>query len=176
MSHNIIELILYYYAAPSSMDVHNSNIIIIVVVSVVALFTLSLMIIVCICLSCKYNWSLKALSDDKTGPGDAQSSESTQPGPVYETVMECTIVDLDMIENVAYAPIHTLKKNTNTIWLNNVISIWRHPIVVYRYFVTVFLNHLSHHMTWSQSNYSFCCWFIILLIARVDKSWLWDCN
>ena len=36
-----------------------------------------------------------------------------QPDPEYETVMDCTtaIVDLEMTENVAYAPVHTRKTN-----------------------------------------------------------------
>jgi hypothetical protein len=56
--------------------------------------------------------------DGKTGPDDTQSSQppKVQPGPEYETVMECTTVtvDLEMIENVAYAPVHARKKNKNT--------------------------------------------------------------
>ena len=40
--------------------------------------------------------------------GDVLSSQPTQP--IYETAMGCAIVDLEMSENVAYAPIHSLKK------------------------------------------------------------------
>lgn len=43
-----------------------------------------------------------------------ESSQPSQPGPVYEAVMGCTTVDLEMIENVAYVPVHTLNKNINT--------------------------------------------------------------
>ena len=92
------------------MDSYSVIIITSVVISVVVLFTLSLVIIVCTCLCCKHKWSSKASPDDKTG--DGQSSQPTQPVPVYETVMESTTVDLEMTENVAYAPIHTLSRKT----------------------------------------------------------------
>ena len=97
------------------MDVLNNNriiiIIVIVVVSVAVLFTFILVIIVSLYLCYKYKLSSKTSPDGKTVP---QSSQSMQPGPVYETVMESTTVDLEMTENVAYAPVRTLKKNTNT--------------------------------------------------------------
>ena len=41
--------------------------------------------------------------DEETEP---ESSQITQPGPVYETVMECNIsihLELEITENVAYA-------------------------------------------------------------------------
>ena len=45
----------------------------------------------------------------------SQPAPQVQPGPEYEIVMDCTtaIVDLEMTENVAYAPVHTLKKSIN---------------------------------------------------------------
>ena len=81
-----------------------------VVISVVVIFIISLVIIVCICLCCKQKWSSKASPDGKTV--DTQSNQPTQPVPVYETVMESATVDLEMTENVAYAPIHTLSRKT----------------------------------------------------------------
>ena len=81
-----------------------------VVISAVVLFTISLVIIVCTCLCCKYKRSSRASPDGKTV--DTQLSQPTQPVPVYETVMESTTVDLEMTENVAYAPIHTLSRKT----------------------------------------------------------------
>jgi hypothetical protein len=67
----------------------------------------------------KHKRSSKTSLDGKTRSEDTQSSQPTpqvQPGPEYETVMECTTVtvDLEMTENVAYAPVHTLKKNKTT--------------------------------------------------------------
>ena len=71
------------------------------------------MIIVCICLCYKYKRSSKASPDGKTGRGDTQSRQAQPAGPEYETVMDCTAatVDLEMTENVAYAPVHTRKTN-----------------------------------------------------------------
>ena len=90
-----------------------------VAVPIMVLFILGLVIILCICLCYKYKpMSSKASLDVKTQPGDdthLQSSQPTQPqpGPVYETIMECsTTVDLEMTENVAYAPIHTSTRKT----------------------------------------------------------------
>ena len=77
---------------------------------------LTLVTIVCICLCYKHKWSSKASPDGKTGRrGDTQPRQA-QPDPEYETVMDCTAatVDLEMIENVAYAPVHTHKTNKNT--------------------------------------------------------------
>ena len=108
------------YAALSSILIITIS----VVVPIVVLFILGLVIIVCTCLCYKYKplvLSSKVSLDRKTQPpaGNThlQSSQPTQPqpSPVYETVMECnnTTVDLEMTENVAYAPIHTRKKNVN---------------------------------------------------------------
>ena len=92
-----------------------------VVVPIVVLSILGLVIIVCSCLCHKYKpLSSKASPDGKTRPGDThvESSQPIQPlpGPVYETITECnttpTTVDLEMTENVAYAPIHTLSRQT----------------------------------------------------------------
>ena len=92
------------------MENYTVTIIITVVISVAVLFTIILVIIVCTCLCCKYKRSSKASLDGKTV--DTQSNQPTQPVPVYETVMESTTVDLEMTENVAYAPIHTLSRKT----------------------------------------------------------------
>ena len=86
---------------------------------VLLLLVLTLVAIVCICLYYKHKRSSKASPDGKTGRDDTQSSQpasQVQPGPEYETVMDCTtaIVDPEMTENVAYAPVHTLKKSKNT--------------------------------------------------------------
>ena len=86
------------------------TIIITVVISVIVLFIIILVIIVCTCLCCKYKRSSKATPDGKTV--DIQSSQPTQPMPVYETVMESATVDLEITENVAYAPVHTLSRKT----------------------------------------------------------------
>ena len=57
-----------------------------------------------ICLCYKYKpRSSRTSPDEETEP---ESSQITQPGPVYETVMECnTSIDLELeiTENVAYA-------------------------------------------------------------------------
>ena len=105
------------YAAPTSILIITIS----VVVPIVVLSILSLVITLCICLCHKYKpLSSKASPDGKTRPGDThvESSQPTQPlpGPVYETITECnttpTTVDLEMTENVAYAPIHTLSRQT----------------------------------------------------------------
>ena len=73
----------------------------------------TLVTIVCICLCNKHKWSSKASLDGKTGHrGDTQPRQAL-PGPEYEIVMDCTAatVDLEMTENVAYAPVHTRKTN-----------------------------------------------------------------
>ena len=89
---------------PYSLVSYAVTIIITVIISVAVLFTIILVIIVCICLHYKYKQS----SQD----GKIVANQPTQPVPVYETVMECTTVDLEMTENVAYAPIHTLSRKT----------------------------------------------------------------
>ena len=105
------------YAARTSILIITTS----VVVPIVVLSILGLVITLCICLCHKYNpLTSKASPDGKTRPGDThvESSQPIQPlpGPVYETITECnstpTTVDLEMTENVAYAPIHTLSRQT----------------------------------------------------------------
>ena len=43
----------------------------------------------------------------------SQPAPQVQPDPEYETVMDYTTA-IEMTENVAYAPVHTLKKNINS--------------------------------------------------------------
>ena len=75
---------------------------------------LTLVAIIGICLCYKHKRSsTKASPDGKTGHrGDTQPRRG-QPDPEYETVVDCTTatVDLEMTENVAYAPVHTRKTN-----------------------------------------------------------------
>ena len=85
----------------------------VVLLLVLLLLVLTLVVIICICLCYKHKRSSKASPDGKTEcRGDTQSRQAL-PGPEYETVMDCTstTADLEMTENVAYAPVHTRKTN-----------------------------------------------------------------
>ena len=88
----------------------------VVLLLVLLLLVLTLVAIICICLCYKHKRSSKASPDAKTEcRGDTQPRQA-QSGPEYATVMDCTAatVDLEMTENVAYAPVHTHKTNKNT--------------------------------------------------------------
>ena len=84
----------------------NCSVIIIVIVVIFLIIFLSYnCVVVCVCFYLKYKQSPKISNGNM---GDVLSSQPTQP--IYETSMGCATVDLEMSENVAYAPIHSIKK------------------------------------------------------------------
>ena len=77
----------------------NYNVIIIVIVVIfLIIFLIFNCVVACVCF---YKQSSKTSND-------ILSSQPIQP--MYETVMGCTTVDLEMTENVAYAPVCSMKK------------------------------------------------------------------
>ena len=80
-------------------------IIVIIVVIFLTVFLTFNCVVVFACFYFKHKQSSK-MSDGKTS--DVLSSQPTQPA--YEMVLGHTTTDLEMTENVAYAPVHSMKK------------------------------------------------------------------
>ena len=80
-------------------------IIVIIAVIFLTIFLTFNCVVVFACFYFKHKQSSK-ISDGKTS--NVLSSQPSQP--MYEMVMGRTATDLEMTENVAYAPVHSMKK------------------------------------------------------------------